>query len=135
MVDRLDVGPHMRSFQLSQSSLSAVRIRTSPLARASADCAARIVVIDAAAAVARDPKHVPADLGHLAGLDRAADLSFVGAGSLRTASQYSGGICSAGPTVGDRRPFVPTAALAAIFSICFELGVRQLAGLSEAIAT
>src|SRR5579872_902637 len=35
----------MRSFQDSQDSLSAVRIRASPLARASADCAARMFVI------------------------------------------------------------------------------------------
>ena len=36
---------HIRSFQLSQSSLSACRIRASPLARVSADCAARMLVI------------------------------------------------------------------------------------------
>src|SRR6478736_6087929 len=36
---------HIRSFQLSQSSLSAVRIRDSPLLRVSTDCAARMLVI------------------------------------------------------------------------------------------
>ena len=43
-VDRLAVA-HIRSFQLSQSSLSACWIRVSPLARISADCAARMLVI------------------------------------------------------------------------------------------
>ncbi|MET4799133.1 hypothetical protein ABIA96_001700 [Bradyrhizobium sp. LB11.1] len=41
----IDGGAHMRSFQLSASSLSAVRISPSPLARASADWAATIVVM------------------------------------------------------------------------------------------
>ncbi len=36
---------HIRSFQLSQSSLSACRSMASPLARVSADCAARMLVI------------------------------------------------------------------------------------------
>lgn len=36
---------HIRSFQLSQRSLSACWISASPLARLSADCAARILAI------------------------------------------------------------------------------------------
>src|SRR3954468_18165245 len=36
---------HIRSFQLSQSNLSACWISTAPLARISADCAARMTVI------------------------------------------------------------------------------------------
>jgi hypothetical protein len=36
---------HMRSFQLSHASLSACRIRASPLVRISSDCAAKMPVI------------------------------------------------------------------------------------------
>jgi hypothetical protein len=49
---------------------------------------------------------------------------------LRTACQYSGGISSAGPGVRAAGTFLRTAAAAASFSICFGVGMRQLAGRS-----
>lgn len=49
-------------------------------------------------------------------------------GSLRTASQYSGGIGSPSPGEGILLGALPTAA--AIFSICFGVGMRQFAGRS-----
>ena len=49
-------------------------------------------------------------------------------GSRRTASQYSGGMASLGPGFGVLRVSLPTKA--ASFSICFGVGMRQLAGRS-----
>ena len=51
--------------------------------------------------------------------------------SSNTARQYSGGNSSAGPTAGDVGGAFPRAAAAmACFSICFRVGMRQLAGRS-----
>jgi hypothetical protein len=50
--------------------------------------------------------------------------------SSNTACQYSGGISSPGPGVREGGKFLPTAAAAASFSICFGVGMRQLAGRS-----
>jgi hypothetical protein len=52
------------------------------------------------------------------------------AASSRTARQYSDGISSPGPGVRTGGTFSPTPALAASFSICFGVGMRQLAGRS-----
>jgi hypothetical protein len=51
-------------------------------------------------------------------------------GSSRTACQYSGGISSPGPGVRPGGTFPRTAAACASFSICFGVGMRQLAGRS-----
>jgi hypothetical protein len=50
--------------------------------------------------------------------------------SSRTARQYSGGMSSPGPIAGDPGAFPPTGAADASLSICFRVGMRQLAGWS-----
>jgi hypothetical protein len=47
-----------------------------------------------------------------------------------TARQYSAGISSLGPGVCTGGTFLPTAAALASLSICFGVGMRQLAGRS-----
>ena len=51
-------------------------------------------------------------------------------GSSRTACQYSGGISSPGPSARAGGTFPRTAAAFASISMCFGVGMRQLAGRS-----
>jgi hypothetical protein len=75
-----------------------------------------------------DPQDMLWDFGkRCPALDRSEDLISSWA-SFRTACQYSSGISSCGPRGGVTTVFLPIEA--ASFSICFGVGIRQLAGRS-----
>jgi hypothetical protein len=85
----------------------------------------------AAAAAAGDPQQVSLNVGQLLRPDRGAGRSRSASTSSNIARQYSGGNSSAGPTAGDVGGTFPRAAAAMeCLSICFRVGMRQLAGRS-----
>jgi hypothetical protein len=86
----------------------------------------------AATAAAGDPQQVALNAGQALRPDRGADRPPAGIGrrSSRTACPYSAGISSPGLGVCTDGAFLPTTAAFASLSICFGLGMRQLAGRS-----